>query len=230
VELTIHRNLEETSAKFVDQIPEGYTASVIDAHSGQFSFENQEASFAWSTLPADSSFTISYLVRAIKAGPAPVIQGMLLYGDSAGEETATATKTATENPDKNAELIVDEMIAGENEKPSAPAVEASVNPVSSMSSPVAGGTYYKVQICATRKSTTRESTWFRKKYKITDPVDLTMHDGWKKYLIGNFSSYSDAKSYRKTTQTLVPDAFVVAYVDGQRTPLSTAIHRGRLNQ
>jgi len=234
VELIIHRNQNESSAKFVDQIPEGFTASVIDAHSGAFNFENQEASFSWTNLPSDSVFTISYIVRAIRSAGAPVIQGMLLYGDSAGEETSVnnlneAIPPSNDLPEKNADLIVDEMISGENEKPSN-VIKQPVNPPVTKTPVFDNGTYFKVQICATNKSSTKQSEWFRNKYSITDDVDLTMHEGWKKYLVGNFDNYQAAKSYRKSTQTHIPDAFVVAYVDGQRTTLQHAIRKNQLNQ
>jgi N-acetylmuramoyl-L-alanine amidase len=92
------------------------------------------------------------------------------------------------------------------------------------------GIEYKVQISATRKSPVRNNDFFSSKYKLTDNVELTYHDGWKKYLIGKFENYKQANAYRKQTQQKVSDAFVVAYDNGMRIPLSDARKKQKLNQ
>ena len=48
-----------------------------------------------------------------------------------------------------------------------------------------------------------------------------MKDG-KKYIIGSFTNYEEAKAFGQKTRTLVKDAFIVAYDNGERIPVSQA--------
>ncbi|MBL0103500.1 MAG: hypothetical protein IPP51_06915 [Bacteroidetes bacterium] len=92
------------------------------------------------------------------------------------------------------------------------------------------GIYYKVQICATRKSPARKSEFFTKKYNVSDNVELTYHDGWKKYIIGSFTTYEEAKAYYKSTREKVSDAFIVAYDNGTRVTVAEARKSKVVNQ
>ncbi|MFN8165316.1 MAG: hypothetical protein U0X76_03880 [Bacteroidia bacterium] len=231
VELTIHPNNANTSAQFIDQIPDGYTAESIDTHGATFSFENRNATFTWLTFPADSVFTISYMVSSGSATEAPVINGMLVYGDDSlnTEEKRRAEILAEDN---TSDSIIDALIDAENAKEVMSQAHKEMNQAdeSATASTTAeiqlpapqAGIYYKVQICATRKSPARKSEFFHKKYNVADDVELTYHEGWKKYIIGSFTTYEEAKAYYQQTREKVSDAFIVAYDNGTRVPVAEA--------
>jgi hypothetical protein len=239
VELTIHPNNANTSAHFIDEIPAGYSAEVIESRGAAFAFENQTATFTWITLPIDSAFTISYTVRSAGSKAAPVINGMLVYGDDSlnTEEQRKAEIIAEANtPDS----IIDALIDAENSKEvlseaqkemnsGEETTSASTNTEIQLPAPQSG-IYYKVQICATRKSPARKSQYFTKKYNVSDNVELTYHEGWKKYIIGSFTTYEEAKAYYKTTREKVSDAFIVAYDNGTRVPVAEARKSKVVNQ
>lgn len=235
VELTIHPNLENHAARFVDEIPEGFVATVADAHGAEFTFASQSATFFWKTLPTDSVFTISYTVRSGNNHGAPSISGMLLYGDevltsTSGEATDASASTAET---ALADSIVDAYLAAENEKTS---TSSDMNEVVASSTEDAlipapqQGIYFKVQISATRKSPVRDTPWFQKNFKINENVDLTFHEGWKKYVIGSFTDLKDARAFRKSTSEKANGAFVVAYSNGERIPVKQALAQKRINQ
>ena len=92
------------------------------------------------------------------------------------------------------------------------------------------GVTFKVQISATQKSSVKNNNWFDSMYHLDAPVELTYHEGWKKYLIGSFMAYNDASQLKDKTQEKVPDAFVVAYENGIRISLKDALHSKSLNQ
>lgn len=240
VELTIHPNREKSSAQFIDEIPSNFSASALETYGSTFTFIGQKAVFSWTTFPSEASFTISYLVNSTSLKTAPEINGMLVYG---GEENKTELERSKEviADESTPDSIIDALISDENERQAmaAKALEESQNNQTTastektvditMPSPQSG-IYYKVQICATRKSPARDGKFFDKKYSIKENVELTNHEGWKKYIIGSFSNYKDAKSFGTRTREKVKDAFIVAYDNGQRIPLNQAQLNKKLNQ
>jgi hypothetical protein len=188
-------------------------------------------------MPSDSVFKISYLVRSVQRRTAPAINGMLVYGNSAMELELDSIdlndellKQAMQVTEQQADLIMDELLAGENEKKAKAEAQVMAG-VSSVNIPsTKSGIYYKVQIAATMKSPVRDNAWFGKNYKLHEPVDLTYHEGWKKYLIGTFDNYKEANQHRKATREKVSDAFVVAYQDGNRISVKDAIAAKNSNQ
>ena len=71
----------------------------------------------------------------------------------------------------------------------------------------ADNTTYKIQIAA---STTNQSTYqIQSKYGIKDKVDKMFIGGLYKYTIGNYKSYSQAKSKLQEIKRNVPDAFII---------------------
>ena len=234
VELTINPNNMNESAQFTDEIPSGFIAEVVDAHSATFSFENNSAVFNWKNLPSETEFTVAYLVKSGTAGPSPVINGTFIYGD------VTNDKQTPKQINVNQELTPDKAnLAQKNTSPEklidVNNQTASINSKSIIQdskkifAPEKGVTF-KVQISATQKSSVKNNNWFDSMYHLDSPVELTYHEGWKKYLIGSFMAYNDASQLKDKTQEKVPDAFVVAYENGIRISLKDALHSKSLNQ
>ena len=57
-----------------------------------------------------------------------------------------------------------------------------------------------------------------------------MHEGWKKYLIGTFDKYASAQQFNMETRTKIPDAFIVAFNEGERIPIAEAMKSKHRNQ
>ena len=238
VELTIHPNQETSGAQFIDDIPVNFNASAIETFGSTFTFEGQKAVFSWTTFPTESSFTISYLVHSSSSKTAPEINGMLVYGtDENKSESERSAEVIAD--DATPDSIIDALISSENERQlmAAKALESNNTTASATTANVdlnlpapQTGIFYKVQICATRKSPARNGQFFEKKYKVTDNVELTNHEGWKKYIIGSFSSYEEAKAFGIKTKELVKDAFIVAYDNGERIPVNQAQANKKINQ
>ncbi len=237
VELKFHTKQEKTAAKFTDEIPNGFKAEAIENYGAAFSFHDQKAEFNWTTFPTEDTFTIAYRVYSTKESGTPKIDGMLVYGDNLNltDDGLPKVKDDNSTPDS----IMEELVKSENEERALTGTTkenldnnstvASESSTLSLSAPQIG-IYYKVQICATRTSPSRESIFFEKKYKVTDKVQLTEHEGWKKYIIGNCSSIEQAKALKKLTRLKVGDAFVVAYNNGERVPVSSTLNTNKQNQ
>jgi hypothetical protein len=237
VELTIYPNAEEKSARFIDQIPEGYEAFADQTHGAHFLFAEGVVKFSWTKMPVDPVFTISYLVRSAQRKTPPSINGMLVYGNSAMDmELDSIDKNdelyeqALKTTDESANHIVHELLASENSNKVETSVDTEASISETMIPTAKPGISYKVQISATIKSPARDNSWFQKNYKMTEAVDLTYHEGWKKYLIGSFDNFQEANLHKRKTRQKVNDAFVVAYQDGQRISLQQAIDAKNISQ
>jgi len=91
--------------------------------------------------------------------------------------------------------------------------------------------YFTVQVAATNRSPKRDNAWFESRFHFNRQVSRTEHEGWNKYLIGQFPSYEEARSVRDKARGEVTDAFVVAYDEnGNRIPVGQALSRKPLNQ
>lgn len=62
VEITISKGDLNGFAKYMIELPEGFTATVVESHDATFSFKDQKVKFIWIALPAENEFTISYKV------------------------------------------------------------------------------------------------------------------------------------------------------------------------
>ncbi len=89
-----------------------------------------------------------------------------------------------------------------------------------MARPKINGTLiYRVQIAASKKKLPR---WkLARIYRKTSKITTKHYDDWYKYSLGSFSKYEEAKNYLNKIN--VSGAFVVAYVDGVKIDIKTAI-------
>ena len=234
VEITVRPNSVTESAQFSDDIPAEFTAELIEAHEADFSFVNHAVLFTWKNLPIEEVFTISYRVKSSNPSASPVINGVFSYGDitvnqptpkeiPVGIDLANIeTKKADEIIPPPAEVIKeDKTLMADNKN--------QISHPQKLSVPEKGITF-KVQVSATQKSSVKNKSWFDSKFQLNENVELTYHEGWKKYLVGSFHGYNDASTYRKKTQGKIPDAFIVAYENGMRIPVSEAMKNKSLNQ
>lgn len=242
VELVIHPNGKNEPAQFADAIPEKFSAEVADSHGADFKFENHSVTFDWKSLPAEKQFTISYMIKSGTPGIKPEINGVLTFGNTVKEiltaepkmQETTASETFTEVKEK-AEPIASaptppakELTSSQDVKdtPKEPATATQEN--TQKISPSAG-IVFRIQISATQHSSLKDSKWFDEKFKINSDVEMAMHDGWKKYLIGNFSDYNLAAEFKKQMQEKVSDAFIVAYKNGERISIPHAMQSAYSN-
>lgn len=62
VEVTISKPDITGFAKYTQELPDGFTASVIDAAGGNFSFSEKNIKIIWMSLPTDKEFKIKYKI------------------------------------------------------------------------------------------------------------------------------------------------------------------------
>jgi hypothetical protein len=232
VELTINKSSLAGFAYLQQYLPEGFSATPVETHGAKFVFENELVRYMWVELPKENSFKISYKVKTdVTCNGLKTLNGEFSYIENDQTKRFPLTPSVL-------------LLSGENEVADAGTNKAGVAstgtvedkkpqpviPVYSSTPSPEKGIYYKVQIAATRRSPDRDNKFFESKYKIDDPVEITMHEGWKKYVVGTYDKYSSANQHRTETMAKIPDAFVVAYRDGERIPLQQAIKASHRNQ
>ncbi|MEZ5069840.1 MAG: hypothetical protein R2751_02445 [Bacteroidales bacterium] len=85
------------------------------------------------------------------------------------------------------------------------------------------GTYFRVQLAANRAAFNARS--YYNKAGVDQEVLVEQHQGLYKYTAGSFASYEQAKAYRDRLEglPLVKGSFVVAYRNGARIQMATAL-------
>ena len=79
---------------------------------------------------------------------------------------------------------------------------------------------FKVQVGACHRQIPEAE--LHKRYPGNKEVSVEMYEGWYKYLIGNYSKYSEAKQEKISSGTA--DAWVVVYKDNKRVPISEVVN------
>jgi len=85
---------------------------------------------------------------------------------------------------------------------------------------------FKVQIAAARKPMTEKDLKYR--YKGTRQIEMYQEEGWNKYAIGGFKSYSEANEIIKNSG--VRDAFIAAYKNNDKMVLYKAIRDSKVKE
>lgn len=248
VTVTINKGSIAGFAKLQETLPVGFTASNIESSQGVFSFVDQKAKFLWMTLPAEPTIKVSYKITVapgitgvyylngefsyvendetkkaiierqeinLSGTTAPLAQNNQANMSSSNNIQAAINQQATANNNQN---NVQTSNAG---RKAASKVESSNN-ITNIPAPQTG-INYRVQIAAGH--TPVSAGYFKATKGITDYVNVEDHEGWKKYTIGNFAQYRDARDKRESVKNNhgVNGPFVTAYNNGVRITVQEAL-------
>ncbi len=200
-------------AKVQEKVPAGYQAESIETEDAIFTYKNNEVKFLWMTLPAKQEFLISYKLvpNSGKASSDLALNGSFSYIKDGVTQTVDVVETSeylAANEPNNAGDI-----AQDTEQDNANKEVAKAKTVS-----------YKVQIAAGHKRLKSIKRYFRK-LKMNENVSVEMHEGWRKYTVGKYNLYKEARDHRVEVwnNTKINDAFVSAYNNGQRITVQEAL-------
>lgn len=250
VNILVNKESKQKFAKIEEDIPAGYTAVDIDPQEAIFTFKGGKVKFLWMNLPADPYFIVAYkLIPQNTSVPAPQMEGIFSYLE--GEKTIsidiqqTDRDLASLSPSEINGLItalsVQEVAQSTTVVETKPDVVETIPVATEESKPSAGktdkelksnlpyllepeeGVYYRIQLAAGHNTVNIEK--YFKKYNLEKEVRKEYHEGWQKYSVGSFQVYKDARDYRVHiwNTTVIDDAFVSAYNNGQRITVQEAL-------
>lgn len=203
-------------AKITENIPEGYSLKMDENYGGIHTFADNKLNIMWMEAPSEESFIISYeLVPVSESGEKPVITGEFSYAYK-GVTYSTSVTNGNFSLPQEQRIVNSTMMMQPKKVVAAMPKETSVNNLSE-------GLLFRVQIAASHQKVNAES--YFKRYNIYEPVFMHEHEGWQKYLVGNFESYRQASKHKKEVwnSTPIKDAFVAAYNNGTRITVQEAL-------
>lgn len=247
VTITVEKGATTGFAKLQETLPVGFTASNIDASQGVFSFVDQKAKFLWMSLPAESTIKVSYKITV-----APGITGVYyLNGEFSYVENDETKKSIIErqeinldgasviaqnnnqanmNSNNNIQAAIENQSSGAGKQQTTNAGRQAAtkvnngggNNVTNIPAPQTG-INYRVQIAAGH--TPVSAGYFKATKGINDYVNIEDHEGWKKYTIGSFGQYKEARDHREFVKNNhgVNGPFVTAYNNGVRITVQEAL-------
>ena len=215
-------------AKIQDVIPSGADVKPDVASDAVFSTLNKKVKFVWMNFPEDkTNIKVSYFIDLENASSKKISD---VSGEFAFIHDGESRKIQIENPSTielaDIETPVIAVVAPTEVKTPEPVkTKTPVKdiPVTSIPAPE-NGVLYKVQIMAAHKSV-NVKTFFDKKFKFTGKVIMDSHDGWFKYITGDFNKYKGARDLRNDYRSdySFPGPFVVAYNNGKRITVQEAL-------
>ncbi len=241
VEITLKKGNLGGFSKFIETLPIGFTATLIEGKGAAFSFVDQKVKFVWGTLPSETEFKISYKVSVdsnvngdqILEGTFSFInnnqtQKYVLLPTSVKIATATASQiVGNTKGSKSVNQLVEQpqtkQTEGETIKPNS--IEKKPKIADEMAANTIGKSQgnisYKVQVLALRKEKTIDIV--TNLLTITEPLELELHEGLRKYVVGLHTIYKEARDHREQIPKAVIVPWVVAYNSGRRTTVQDAL-------
>lgn len=226
VEVYIFKGAISGFMKFYQEMPDGFTATVIESKGGSFTFADGGVKIVWISPPADTAFTISYKVSIPPGTTGTKVFGgkvsyvynneskrieLLPWDLNFGGSTGTSpkptnntpvTKTETETPKTEVTTSgtpkYPETLKTEVPKTEAPKAEVKkeIKPVPIVATTTTVPTTAAAGAGKTYKVQIGAFSAKPKIDGVTEISTLVLDNGITKYYSGNFSNYDDAVKRR----------------------------------
>jgi len=248
--LTVRNGKIDSKVAIEEEIPKDFTAKVIENESAVFTTQGNKVKFEWKFLPKDNFIVAYSLTTTLQKTKAPAISGTFRHGEEKNAKTAKITEKEVDK-----KLITNQTVLAsfpkakteakksepsqttkkESKKPSTKTKKDSketsqlkTQKDSKLTKPLkevahsGKGVYYSVQVACGHKIL-KESYFSRLNLK--EKIFTDRHQGWRKYSVGSFANYSEARKLRNKlrTSSSFSDAFVAAYKNSDRISMKNAL-------
>lgn len=245
VHLLINNPPGSKYAKVEESIPSGYLFERVNSNEGMVSDAASTVKFIWMKLPEQSEFEVIYRLVPKQGEPQGnmLIEGLFTYTDGNDNKEAEIVEMDVSLDNLSATQKRDLLATGkvpQSTRATPPVQTASTTtpPVQTVSKPpttstdmgnasgsvIANtkvldrgtGVYFRVQLTANLEAF--DATTFYREAGVDREVFVEQHNGYYKYTVGPFQTYSQAMSYKENVENIqeVQGAFVVGYNNGNR--------------
>ena len=222
-------------AKVEESIPSGYQFEEVNSNEGIVSHAASTVKFIWMKMPEQSEFEVIYRLVPKQGEPQGnmLIEGLLTYTDGNQNKEAGIVEMDVSLDNLSATQKRDLLATGK-----VPQATRTTPPVQTVSRPPASsadmgsasgrviantkvldrgtGVYFRIQLTANMNAF--DATTFYREAGVDREVFVEQHNGYYKYTVGPFQTYSQAMSYKENVENIqeVQGAFVVGYNNGNR--------------
>ncbi|MFM7769042.1 MAG: hypothetical protein ACKO8Q_00615 [Bacteroidota bacterium] len=215
------------------EIPIGseFKAEAAELNGASFNVESGKIRIVWMKMPNEPVLNVSFNILYIGSGTAPIplqLTGTFSHIEnnyrkdlaftSNGESAPIQHENIAENSTQTNSLtsIESEPKANETQISLSNSEEANKTPVEKLK--------FRVQILASHQVVNK--SFLLKYYGFKNEFNIEHHNGWEKYVTGDFASLEEARAYRlkiANEHPLLPGPFVTAYRGSERIPVTEAI-------
>jgi hypothetical protein len=210
VEVTVNKGDIAGFAKYSQELPDGFSASVVDANGGNFSFSDKNVKIIWMSLPTNKEFKIKYkiAVGADVKGSFP-ITAKLSYLENNEKKTfdVPASTIAVGNTSDNQTAAAE---PAKETKPSEQPVPAE-NPVAEMAKTSAPAQNPET----TQSNSTGSVTANRKAPTASASNEFNVEITVKKGTISGFAKLEETIPAGYTATGIETNGSVFSFVDGK---------------
>lgn len=222
-------------AKVEETIPSGYMFEEVNSSEGLVSHAASTVKFIWMKMPDQSEFEVIYRLvpEQDKSQGNMYIDGLMTYTAENENKVAEIVEVDVSIADLSAIQKRDLLATGkipQTTRTTATVQTETRPPVNTANMGSASGriiantkvldrgsgVYYRVQLTANLNPF--DATTFYRDAGVDREVFVEQHDGYYKYTVGPFQTYSQALSYKERVDNLqeIQGAFVVGYNNGNR--------------
>lgn len=226
ISLNIKKGITKGFARYSDDLPDGVVARSVKTDGSSFSVSDGKLKFVWVTVPEKTDLEISYTVSF------PTLANLVLGGEYSYLENNQSKKVKLESDTlKNTASSVAKNVSPKkpntaDSKKELIKKEPNLNPISPDGTLTKqdGRANYHIQIGAFTNKEVSSNT-LKNKFNIEETVNSEMHEGFSKFMIGNYIDYKKARDKRENVKNGngIKSAFVVAYNDGKRITVQEAL-------
>lgn len=221
VSLNIKKGITKGFARYSDDLPDGAAAKFVKTDGSSFSVSDGKLKFVWVTVPEKTDLEISYTVSF------PTLPYLTLGGEYSYLENNQSKKVRLESDTlKNTSSIVAKNESPKKTTAPNPKKETNINPITPDGTLIKqdGRANYHIQIGAFANKNVTSNT-LKNKFNIEETVNSEMHEGFSKFMIGNYIDYKKARDKRESVKNGngIKSAFVVAYNEGKRITVQEAL-------
>lgn len=238
VEVNIDKGTIEGFGLLEIALPNDTKAEAVDLNGASFNIENGKIRIVWMRMPNDAELRVTFNLTHIQSVGEPVV--LSLTGNFSHIENNYRKDVAFESngsdsnlPPVNSmtqELLSEATVQQEQSPPQSQELTQELkkvdpqNVLPEVQQQTKNELTFRVQILASHKVV--DKTFLSRFYGFKNTFNIEHHNGWEKYVTGEFKNLEEARQLRQEiaqAHPLLPGPFVTAYKGNERISVTEAL-------